>query len=792
MANPQQNAMDIALTVYKQATIQKDTEQKRRDFLSAAELFEKYERQYPNAKDKPKALYMRAICLEEAGYTAEANLVLGQLANTMHGEFSASAAYSLGTQASDQGLWSKAEGYYKLVVKESRRNNLRHDAFYRQGLAALKQNKRRDAEKIFRQLHATEGVQSNIAQAALLTLAQMLTEDRCDVEAYKLFRELLAIKKLDKNIRGIATLQAARLASTLERFQEAEELYAQVSGNPDLAQYTAEVQLDTLRRLYKKKDYEGIFRQVTQNYQPLNDPDKESQRALIVGQAYMEVGQYDMADRWFENAEGYKRCGLNGAEAAYRRILCAQRMRATNIVSLAQKFLSTYAIQGSPAEQLPICDSARFIYADQVMPSDPDEAARQFDAIRIENLPAAIRSDAEYKKAWSSFQGNTFDPVPTLNHFISTYKKDTRLPHAYALRGMAYAKQNKVTEALRDFDYVIDHYPESDAVLVCWQKAAEACKADPERRVRYYEGLLACGGKVKPAACAEAHYNIASILYEKQPEKAIPHFREAASIDSQRYASLVGTALVQCYYKMKDVDNLKVALAQLQKSNPASYRALPAGILLWCGWMCSQKKDYQQAESLLSDALTRLPQESYIAADGSTKSRPKVEPSTWRLTVWKTLARTRLELALYESGYEAAQQYVSMETQPYRKADGMRDMSQLLLGLKRVKEARKCCEDAIALGVDGPIKSSLFIALGDTYFVDRSYDDAARYYGRVANIVSDVELRPLATYKLVVALNQAGKKAEAEQYEKTLNQDFPSWKPNEASLRFIQSPPAQR
>ncbi len=783
-SNPQRNALDIAMTVYSQAALQKEPDQRREDLLKAAELFGQYEHQYPTAKDKDKALYMRAICLDEAGYSGEANQILGILANTMHGEYCASAAYRLGIQASDQSLWDKAVGYFRLVVQESRRDELRHDAFYRQGRAMLQQNKRREAEAIFKQLHETRGVQSSIAQAALLALAQMKTEDRKDDEAYKLFRQLLGMKKLEKNIRAVATLQAARLAGKLERYQEAEELYAQVSGNPDMAQYTAEAQLDTLARMYKKKDYEGIFRQVSQNYQPLNDPDKEARRALIVGQSYMDVGQYDLAEQWFGSAEGYRPSGPNGAEAAYRRILCAQRLRAMNVMSLAQKFLSTYAIAGSPTEQLPICDSVRFIYADQIMPSDPDEAARQFDAIRIENLPAAVRADAEYKKAWTAYRGNTYDPIPTLNHFISTYKQDARLPNAYALRGMSYAKQNKVGAALRDFDYVIDHYPNSDAVLSCWQKAAEACKTDPQRRVRYYEGLIACGSRVKPAACAEAHYNIAYILYETQPEKAVPHFREAAKINPERYASRVGTALVQCYFKMQDAENLKQALSQLQQTNPASYQALPPAILRWCGWTCSQKKDYQAAQHFLTDALEREPKEKYTAADGTVKERPQTEP-----LVWKLLARARLELRLYASGYEAAQHYVSMETQPYRKAEGMRDMSKLLLGLNRVKEARSICENAIALGIDGPVKSSLFIALGDTCYADGAYDDAAKYYGRVANVVNDAELRPLATYKLISALTKAGKEAEAGQYSATFKRDFPGWSAPEDALRLIQSPP---
>ena len=782
-AKPRQDAMSIAEQLYAQASAQNnDPNQKRLDLLKAAELFEDYTKRFPKASDRDKALYRQAICLDEAGDPAAANIILGTLANSMHGEFSAAAAYRLGTQAADRSLWDKATGYFRIVVRESKRNELKHDAFYRLGRVLLMQNKRQEAESVFKRLSEEKGVQPSITQAGLLALAQMKTEEQKDVEAYALFMRLLGMKELQKTVRGVATLQAARLASKLGKDDEAQRLYDQVSNIDDMAQYTAEAQLQTMVRLYKKKDYEGIFRQVSQNYHPLNDPEKEARRALIVGQAYMEMERYEQADQWFEVAEKYQSGGLLGADAAYRRIVCAQHLRATNVVSLAQKFLSIYAAPGSPAESMPICDWVRFTYADRIMPSDPEEAARQFDAVRIEQLPASMRADAEYKKAWSAAQGNTYDPIPTLNHFIATYKDDPRMPDAYTLRGATYVKQNKPGEALRDFEHVIANYPNSDAVPTCWQKAAQASKSDPQRMVRYYEGLILCRGKIKPAALAEAHYSIACALYETRPADAIPHFREAATINPELYSSRVGTALVQCYFKLQDAENLQKELEKLQKDNPASYNALPPGILRWCGWSCYQKKSYLAAERFLSDALAREPKEPYTDADGTRKERPQVEP-----LVWKLLAKARLELRLFERGYEAAQHYVSMETQPYRKAEGMRDMAQLLLGLKRADEARKICEDAIAMGIDGPMKSSLFLSLGDTYYVQEKYDDAAKYYGRVANVVSDTEMRPLATYKLIAALSKAGKEAEAEQYRATMNNEFSGWHAPLDARRLIEA-----
>lgn len=770
--NAQKDSFDIALQLYEQASSRKDdVAQQRADYARAAELFGQYVQSYPKAADRDKALYLQATCLEEAGDLAGSNERLGVLTNTMKGEYAAAAAYKLGMQALNRNSWEKAVGFFKFVIRESRRAEMQNDAWYRLGRALLQQGNRKDAESAFKRLTDSRGVDTRLTHAALLALAQMKTDDRADAEAYTLFTRLLNMPDVDKATRGAATIQAARLAARLGRDQEAQSLYEKIESTEDMAQYRAEAQLDTMTRAYKRKDYEAIIRQVTQSYHALNDPEKEARRALIVGQAYLELERYEQAAQWFEMVEKYQPGSSIGADAAYRRIVCAQHLREVNVLSLAQKFLNNYAAVGSPVENSPLCDWVRFIYADRIMPADAEEAARQFDAIRIEQLPAANRADAEYKKAWSASRGDTYDPIPTLNHFIATYKEDTRIPEAYALRGSCYAKQGKIGEALRDFDYVIAHFPESDVIPACWQKAAQASTGDVQRMVRYYEGLISCRGRVKPAAIAEAHYSIARALYDTQPAEAIPHFKEARTINPEHYASMVDLSLVQCYFKLKDAENLQTALEELKKANPSSYNALPPAILRWIGWMCYQKKQYPAADRFLTDALAREPKETYLAPDGTKKERPQVEA-----LVWKCLARSRLELRQYQRGYEAAQHYLSMENQPYRRAEGMRDMAQLLLGLKKPEEARALCEEAIAMGIDGPMKSALFISLGDTYYAQKNYDEAAKYYGRVANVVSDQELKPLATYKLICTLAHCGKEAEAAQYRDTLKKDFPGWR----------------
>lgn len=790
VVNEEADSYAIAEQVYQQARNTQEPTARAAAMKRAAELFGAYVRKFPKAANHNRALYLQALCQAEAGEHAASNNNLAKLANQTHGEYAAGAAYKLATQAASRQLWDKALGYYAIVVKESNRADLRNDAIYRQGRAQLQLGQREEAAKSFLSLQSVSGVKPAIAQASLFALAQMKTEDAHDQEAYDLFRRLLAMPGLEPRMQGEGALQAARLASRLGKNKEAQELYSQVISMPGMAKYASEAQMVAVMTLFRDKKYNEVVKCVARNYTPLEDPEKEARRALIVGQSFMEIRQYSPAMQWFQMVENSQPDSAMAADAGYRRIICSQQVRGANFFQLAERYLNTYAAAGSATAGLHYIDLVRLMYADRMMTHDVATAARQFEAINIEQLPEEVRAEAVYKKAWCADKSGVYDPLPALDYFISTFTNDTRLPGALALRGMVLVKQSRPGQALADFDRVIREFPHYEAIDVCWRCAAQVCAAtNPQKMMEYYEGLIKyyeelvkSGGKSKPAVIAEAHYNIACALYETKPAEAVPHFREARTLNAEQYASLVDLRLVHCFFKMKDAENLRSALKTLEQTNIGTYNALPPAILRWCGWMCFQSRNYTDANKYLSDALVREPREKYKAADGSEQERPKVEP-----IVWKTLARARLELRMYAEGLQPAEFYVSMENQPYRKAEGLRDQALLLIGLNRAAEARKLCEEAIAMGIDGPIKSALFMTLGDGFFADKEYAEAAKYYGRTANVVSDKEMKPLALYKIVRALTLCGKSGEAKQYEENLSSEFPGWVPDAATLLMMDS-----
>ncbi len=741
---------------------------------------------YPKSKLRSRALYLQAACQIDMGNAKRGNELLARVATTTQGEYAAAAAYNLAAQCVSRQFWEKAVGYYDIVIKQTRRSDMGHDSRLRKARSLQQLGKRAEAEEIYRQLLVLQSVSEKTLAYTLLSLGQMKTEDEADREAYSYFLRLLDMKNVEQSMRGIATLQAARIASKLGRSSEAQRLYSNLSRMPGMEKYRGEAQLESIITHYRNKNYNAIIAEIARNNTPLTDKEKEASRSLIIGQTFMDIKRYPDAAVWFAKVEALVPQSTSAIKAAYRRIVCAQEdKQVEQLQKLAENFLLIYPSAPATAEN-PLNDLVRLLYADRMIQIDIETAARQYNALRIELLPAQLQADASFRKAWTASQSLNYDPVPMLDEFIVKYKDHTKVAEAYALRALANMEEGKLDAALKDYDYVIANYPESDAAALSWQRAAQACnKADrSERMLYYYAGLIKNFPKIKPSALAKAHYEMGRVLTEKKPQDAVAHYEEARRINPERYASLVDLNLVLCYYKMKEVKKLVKALENLERANLEAYKKLPVDILRWCGWMSYKSQMLVEANRYLAESLTRSPMEDYKTEEGELKQRPQTDA-----LVWKTLAKVRLELSQYNSGLAAANHYLSMEEHAYRKAEGMRDKSQLLIGLGRSKEAIACAEEAISLGIDGPIKSSLFLSLGDASYIAGDDAEAAKYYGRTANIVSDKNIKPVALYKIVCALNRCGKEAEASQYKQMLRQEFPDWLPSGALSLFMKQAP---
>jgi tetratricopeptide (TPR) repeat protein len=175
--------------------------------------------------------------------------------------------------------------------------------------------------------------------------------------------------------------------------------------------------------------------------------------------------------------------------------------------------------------------------------------------------------------------------------------------------------------------------------------------------------------------------------------------------------------------------------------------------------------------------------QSYNSGDYSSAAKSLAlvsnpeEPRETPKEVWRYLAKARLASGDPEGALAAANNLLAVEDNPGWKADGLLDRGRALLALKRPEEARKAADEALALRPQGHTSAGLNILVGDLELQAGDAKTAAGKYLIVVEFHDDKELKPLAFWKLIQALEQQGDRAEAEKYRQKLKAEFPGWKP---------------
>lgn len=763
-SDPGKDMLKIADVLFLQAQESKsDPEEYRRLMGLAAQRYSEYVQANPQAADVPIVLYRMAGCLMDAGQSAQAYQVFGTIVQRYQGDPAAAAAYKLATEAYKTSDWNNAERFYTTAVQQSTKAEFKVDAAYRLGRVYLELKNKAKAAEQFRYVISNPQVQPVFKQAAISSLATLLSEEGKNEAAYGLYKQLLAEEGLTANVRGAALLRAASLASILNKPEEAQTYYDQIINNPTLTGNTAEAQLGMMMGLFKQGKYGDVVKFYDQGQIESPNQELEAKKRMLVGQSLYQLKDYERAVSLFTLAEKAYPHTEAAMEAAYRRLICENELKQPDFPFKAQNFLNNYA-RAYPSS--PWSDMVRLMAAENLFSSNPAQAAAFYEAINLDRIDPSLRADILYKDSWACAKaGNREKALTLLSKFIEAYPQDTRIPVAYAFRGDMYVQTGREVEAMRDFDEVIKRWPRNEAAALAWQKRAQIYnrKQDILNMIKSYEGLLENFPKAMPAALAEARFMVGRGYFDrKEFGKAISNLEEARTLNPEKYGEQADMLMILSYYQLQDVARLKDSLEGLRAKDPASLKRVPEAILAWLGMQAFSSRDFETADRYL------------------TLSTQNNELRRAKRIIWKNLAKARLALKRYETALVASNFYLQEETQPYGKVEGLLDKASILLGLGKYAEARKAAEEGLAVGVEGPLMATLKIVLGDIAYAEKKYDEAAKFYATTAELfVSDKELKPEALYKAHAALMKAGRVADAAPYKAALEKDFPGWTPSE-------------
>lgn len=746
--------------LYDSAQAAADPANKADYFQRAAQIFNDYLNDFPNHPNAEMAWWYLGNSYYQSGQLDEGKRCFSTLMNRFgNSKWAAAAAYTLAADHYNKGEYAFAAPLFERFAANAAKPEERARGNYLAGNCYRLLGRDREAVSAFKRVidNPAGGLFAPQAKVALGHLALKAGKLQ---EALTLFEEVIAAPYPAK-IRGEAALHASLTATKLGQTDLAEKYLQLVLGNAGMEDFRADAQTALMGNLFAKKQYREvieIFRRSTMKAVG----EKEANRLMIAARAYMRLKLPSEALQLFRDVEKLVKPETDLAfHASYYRLLCFFQIEGRHLPDQVDAFLQLYR-KSRPDD--PRIHTALMMKAETLFSNKETAAAAKV----YSEINAAIVSDKNrpgllYQRGWClSEAGDPQGAIRSLSDFITKYPEDPRVPSGLAKRAKAYAESAEPAKAIADFDRLTATAgtPE-DLTSFAWLESARLRRAEgniPDMIVRY-QGLLQNVKGLSDNLQAEANYYIGWGLWKNNAAKdGVPYLEKARSLRGEAYSKNAGIILALSYFAIQDPAKLA---AEINLAIAGKYEAdIPDLVIQWSGNQSYNSGDYASAAK--SYALVSNPKE------------PRETPKE----VWRYLAKARLETGDAEGALTAVDNVLAVEDNPAWKADGLVDRGRALFALKRIPEARKVADEAIALRPQGHTSAVLKVLDAD---LDLQAGDAKMAAGKYITViefnVDDKELKPLVLWKLVQVFEQLADNAEAEKYRQQLATQFPSWKP---------------
>lgn len=755
--DPASDYFSRARQLYESAQQAAEPRQKAELYRSALPLLEDYIRLYPQHKFAEAARYFLAESYYALGQLPQAKTNYNEIIRIHRtGRYVAAAAYRLAYDHYTSKNYHKAAFLFSVTAKNAPRpeDQLRSLYFQAQCYLLLKQPAK--ALPLLSEVSGA-GVKTPYRDQATMTIGQLHLAKKQYQEALTAFERLITPEQ-PAEIKAEAAFHAGYAAAALKKNDIAKKHFT-IPLQTENSLWQAPAHVAMLGILYQQKDYPAILRRAQSSNFEL-EPKQRAKQGVIVGQAFFKMKDYAKAIDYFIDVERSNPGSDQAFEAGYFKLLCLYNVDAGTLPEQVDNFIQNYAVGRG---------TSKFIHQAFLMKAEAlytaenfRDAALAYSAIDTKfiderNLPSLL-----YKRAWCLAEiGSHAGAADSFSQFILTAKKDdTRLPNAHAKRGQSYMEIGDRVKALRDFDEVIKSSPRSRISAMSLQSSARI-----QREAKQYEDVIERLEKLLKQypslavnTLANSHYWAGWAHFKlDQFAAAVPHLEKARELDTDAYAKQVSMLLILSKYSLKDVDGLKLAIRQAEEIEIGPQIPLP--VYRWIGSQCYNAGDYKEASNYL--------------LKGCEKGVPQKTPTI----IWRLLAKSQLSAHYYQSALESINNLIAMEDEAPRIADALLDKANILIGLDDYENAKTAALSALDMRPAGRTKASLLLAMGDIAYKTKDFTAASEHYVLLVEAYEDLNFHPQVLYKLIRAMEQSNKSAEAETYRKLLKEGYPQFSP---------------
>jgi tetratricopeptide (TPR) repeat protein len=672
------------------------------------------------------------------------------------GKWAAAAAYTLAVDHYNKAEYAFAAPLFERYSLNASKPEERPRGDYMAGSSYRLLGRDREAVAAFRRVVADPAGGLFVAQSKI-SLGHLSLKAGELQAALKQFEEVVASPFAPK-YRGEAALHAALTASKLSQSDLAEKHLAMILGTPGMEEFRPDAQTALMANHFSKKEYREVI-DIFRSSNLKSSGEKEADRLMIAGRAYMRLKQPVEALQLLREVERLAKPESDTAfSAAYYRLLCFFQIEGRHVPDQVDAFLQLYR-KSRPED--PRIHTALLMKAETLFSQkEVAAAAKVYSEINAGIVSEKNRPGLLYQRGWCfSESGDTQGAVRSLTDFIAKYPDDVRVPSALAKRAKAYSETAESAKAIADYDRLTGAGMPQDLASFAWLESARLRRSESniQDMIVRYKGLLSQIKTLSENLDAEANYWIGwGLVKTNMAKDAVGHLERARTLRPDAYQKHAGLLLALGYFASQDsvklADEIHLAIQHKYDAD------LPDQAIQWSGMQSYNSGDYSSAAKSL--ALVSNPE----------------EPRETLKEVWRYLAKARLETGDAQGALVAVDHLLAVEENPGWRADGHLDRGRALFALKRLDESRKAAEEALILRPQGHTSARLNILIGDLHLAAGDAKMAAGKYLIVIELHDDKELRPLAIWKLVQALERQADAAEAEKYRQQLRSEFPKWK----------------
>lgn len=755
--DPGNDLFQRAKNLYDTAQAATDLDNRKEYFQRSAQQFAEYVAEFSGHSNAEKAWWYLGNSYYQAGQIDDAKRCFSSLINRYgNGEWAAAASYTLAADCYNKGEYAFAAPMFERYAANAAKPEERPRGHYFAANCYRLLGRDREATASFKKVIADPqgelfAPQSKVALGHLAIKAGKLDDALAQLE------EVIAAPYPPK-VRAEAALHAALTATKLDKTDLADRYLSLILRTPGMEDFRTDAQTALMGNHFAKDQYKEVISVYLENSTKATG-EKEAVRLMYAARSYMRLKQPNEALALFREVEKTVKPQSDLAfQASYYRLLCFFQIEGRHLPDQVDAFLTLYrkSRPEDPRIHTALMMKAEALYSSKKLP----EAAKVYSEINATLISGKNRPGLLYQRGWCLAEaGDHQGAIRSLGEFITKYPQDPRIASALAKRAKAYVESAEPQKAIADFDQLIAAGSPADLVSFAWLESARMRRGEsniPDMITRY-QGLLKHVDDLSENLQGEANYWIGWGMVKTNTAKdAIPYLEKARSLRPDAYRKHAGILLVLGYFSSQDVAKIS---EEIKLAIDGEYeKEIPDQILQWTGMQAYNSGDYALAAKCLA----------LIAKPDEARATPK--------EVWRYLAKARLETGDSQGALTAATNVLAVEDNPAWKADGLLDSARALLALDRPADSRKAVDDAMALRPQGRTSAALRILTGDLELKANDSKKACAEYLVVVNFHDDKELKPLALWKLVNALETQGDKTEAEKYRQQLKTSFPDWK----------------